>query len=636
MKRILIILILLAQASVIFAQKNYDASLISKDLLPYASAVIRNEEVSIEVKGLDNVIYHVKQAITVLNKNGDDIAHMAVWYNKSNSIRYIKGSVYDEFGKQIVKFGESDFEDVSAVHDFSLFEDSRLKHYIPSITNYPYTLEYEYEVRSKQSLTFRTWQPNPYTGLAVEKSSFTFICKPDFNIRYKETHIPGQVIIGTNKDGLKTYTWQVQNLKAVKHEAYSPDEDTYLGSVRIAPEKFVYEGMSGSFTNWQQLGKWEYDKLLMNRWAIPAETADHIREITAGIADPKLKAKKIYEYMQQKTHYISVQIGVGGYQPFLASDVDKLNYGDCKALVNYTQSLLKLVNIDSWYCVVESGRTHKVSLTDDFASMNQGNHIILCIPFKNDTTWLECTNQQMPFGYLGDFTDDRTVLACTPEGGKLLHTPKYTTEENLEKRKADFIISENGELSGNMETMFKGTDYDDRNRVIEEAQTERVKDIKRYYPINNLDIVRLEYKQDKNVMPATVENIKLSASDYAAVSNGKLNFSLNSVNRAGSAPPMIRNRVNQVHITRGYTEEDEITYTLPNGYKPDSEPLKIDIEKPFGNFSTSMKIDGNRLIYKRKLQVKDGTYSKDMYQELVDFYQSVADADSYNVSLVKN
>jgi len=32
------------------AQQNYDASLIPKDLLPYASSVVRNEEMTIEVR----------------------------------------------------------------------------------------------------------------------------------------------------------------------------------------------------------------------------------------------------------------------------------------------------------------------------------------------------------------------------------------------------------------------------------------------------------------------------------------------------------------------------------------------------------------------------------------------------------
>ena len=110
--------------------------------------------------------------------------------------------------------------------------------------------------------------------------------------------------------------------------------------------------LSGSFTNWQELGKWEYDKLIANRKKFPAETVQHIKEITEDITDPKLKAKKIYEYMQQKTHYISVQVGIGGFQPFRHLMWIRMSYGDCKALVNYTQALLKVAGIDSYYCVV--------------------------------------------------------------------------------------------------------------------------------------------------------------------------------------------------------------------------------------------------------------------------------------------
>ncbi len=634
MRRILIVLPLLLLCTIAIAQNNYDVSLIPKELLPYASAVVRNEEITTEVKDLDNMIYHVKRAITVLNKNGDDIAHMVVFYNKNTSVKYIKGTTYNEFGKLIGKFNERDFSDESTGGNSTLFQDYRVKHYIPAVTQYPYTIEYEYELKFKQTLNIEDWEPVPEPGLAVEKSSYKFISKPDFNIRYKEINLASKAEVESTKDGLKTYTWQIVNMKAIRNEPFSPNPNVLLTRVMIAPEKFSYYGIEGSYSNWQQLGKWEYDKLLANRQDIPAETAEHIKEITAGITDPKLKAKKIYEYMQQKTHYISVQVGIGGYQPFTASDVDKLNYGDCKALVNYTRALLKVAGIDSWYCVVYGNHKEKINMIDDFASM-QGNHVILCIPFKNDTTWLECTSQEIPFGFLSDFTDDRTVLALTPEGGKLMHTPKYTTDENLEKRKASFVLSDAGELTGSMETIFKGTDYDDRYRLIEEAPVERVKDIRKYYPINNLEIEKLEFKQDKSIKPVTTENIKLEAKDYGAVSNGKLYFSLNSVDREQSLR-QIQHRVNPIYINRGFTEEDEITYTLPKGYHLDSEPLHRIIEKPFGNFSAIMKINGDQLVYTRKFQLKDGNYSKDIYQDMVDFYQSVSDADEFNVTLVKN
>ena len=633
MRKVFTVLLLLVTA-LANAQVNYDVSLISKELLPYASAVIRDQSVYTEVKD-NNTLYHIKTAITVLNKNGDDIAHIAVWYDKSNVIKSIKGTTYNEFGKLTGKFSEKDFEDVNAANDFSLFEDSRVKHFIPSIGSYPYTIEYEYDVKSKQTLNFRDWEPNPHTGLAVEKSSFTFACKPDFNIRYKEINMPAKVNTGTNKDGLKTYTWQVSNLKALRSEPYSPLSETYLSRVKIAPQNFVYAGIAGSFTNWNQLGHWSYDKLLANRQALPPQTIEQVKVLTAGITDVKQKAKKIYEYMQGKTRYISVQVGIGGYQPFLAADVDKLNYGDCKALVNYTQALLKAANIDSWYCVVY-GDNSKVSILDDFASMNQGNHVILCLPIKNDTTYLECTSQKIPFGFLSDFTDDRTVLACTPEGGKLLHTPKYTSQDNLQIRKAGFTIDKDGALSGDMVTIYKGTQYDNPEELVGEPLTEQVKTLQKMYTnISNLSIEKLDIKQDKKQIPVATESIKLSARDFASADNGKLYFALNPVNKQRNIRD-VRNRTNPVYINRGYTDEDEIVYTLPTGYHPDMEPLNINLTKPFGKFKMSATISDGKLIYKRRMELIDGTYGKESYHDLVEFYQTVADADSYNVTLVKN
>jgi hypothetical protein len=635
MKQHIIATFLLLNAGLANAQQNFDASLIPKNLLPYASAVIRNEETSVEVQDLNNTIIHKKLAVTILNKNGDDMARIEIGHDKSTVIKSIKGTIFNEFGKQTGKFSGSDFDDSSAWDGFSLFTDERVRHYSPSVTEYPYTIFYEYELHSKQSLVFPQWEPTAYPGTSIEKSAFIFICKPDFKIRYIKKGPCGDVTIGSNPKGLKTYTWNLAGVKAIKYEPFSPYPKNFLPVVEIAPEKFTYYGIGGSFSTWKELGKWEYDKLIASRQELPQETIDHIRDITKNIADPKFKAKRVYEYMQAKTHYVSVMIGIGGNQPFLAADVDKQNYGDCKALVNYTQALLKAINIPSYYCVVEAGRKFKVNLMDNFPSMEQGNHIILCLPFKNDTTWADCTNQTIPFGYLGDFTDDRTVLACTPEGGKLMHTPRYTYQNNLESRKASFRINDGGELAGDMETIFKGTNYDELDYIANEPKSEQFKTLKRKYPINNLDIESLDIKQDKNFDPSTTESIKLHARDYASLSDGKYYFMLNPVNRIAEPPQQVRNRINPVYINRGYTDEDEITYTIPTGYHLEKVPLDISIDKPYGKFKATMQLKGNHLIYKRTLELIDGTYSKDTYPDLVDFYQDIVDADEYNVVLIK-
>lgn len=617
------------------AQQNFDVNLIPKPLMSYASAVVRNEEINYEVKDLDNVIYHIKRAVTVLNKNGEEEVEIVIYYDKKTAIKNVKGTIYNEFGKPVSKFTDKEFGDHAAINNFSLFEDNRVKVFQPAASGYPYTVEYEYEIRFKQSLNFYDWKPNSSDGVSVEKSTYTFSCNPGFGINYKEINLPAKVITGATKDGLKTYTWQVSNLKAFKNEPYSPNSDKYLSIVKIAPLSFKYEGITGSFNNWKELGKWNYDKLLLNRQDLPAVTALHMKKITAGIADPKLKAKRIYEYMQAKTRYISIQVGIGGYRPFLASEVDKTSYGDCKALVNYTQALLKAADIDSWYCVVEAGR-EKVDLIKDFASVAQGNHVILCLPFKNDTTFLECTSQKIPFGFLSDFTDNRSVLACTPEGGKLIFTPRYSALVNLQIRQADFLIDEKGNLTGNIKTVFKGTQYDNREDMLDEPKKEQLKMFPKLYPaINNLDVETYAFKQDKSILPSITEDLKINARDFITSDNGKFYFSINPLNRTGRAPREVRNRNTQLYINDGFTDEDQITYKLPPGYKIDLDLLNVAIDKPFGKFYARMTVNKDEIVFKRRIQVIDGTYNKEQYNDLVNFFQRVAEADNYNVTLVK-
>jgi hypothetical protein len=253
------------------AQTSYDASLIPKDLLPYASSVVRRMEQTTEVKDLDNVLFHYRKVVTVLNNNGDHQAEIGIFHNKQYKIKNIKGVVYDQAGKPISKFSEKNFSDASAASDASLFEDSRIQHFRPAVTDYPYTIEYEYDIQTHQSLNIDDWQPSPAPGTAVEYSSCTFKCKPDFNIRYKELNYPGKVAITTTPQQ-KTYLWVIRNIKALKSEPYSPGPEQFLPEVKIAPEKFSYEGFTGSYTDWNGLGQWTYDNLLKSRGSLSPET----------------------------------------------------------------------------------------------------------------------------------------------------------------------------------------------------------------------------------------------------------------------------------------------------------------------------------------------------------------------------
>lgn len=612
------------------AQDNYDADLIPATLRNRANAVIRNEETSVNMLAPNNVVYTVKQAITILNKNGEDNARLVLFYDKNTSIKNVTGEVYNEVGKLIVKFSESAFKDESAVNDFSLFEDNRIKHYLPNINVYPYTIVYNYTIRFKQNLIIPNWTPKPANDVSVEKSSYTFICKPTDQFRIKAQHVTSKAEEQVN-DKQKSLIWKVANLTSQKDEPFSPNKETYQPSIKIAPEQFTYYNYKGAYTNWQELGKWYYDNLLKGRNTLPLETVETIKALVKDVPTDKEKAKKIYEYLQTKTRYISVQIGIGGFQPFTATEVDRLGYGDCKALVNYMQSLLAVVGIESYYCVVQAG-SEKKSLDPTYASMNQGNHVILCMPLKGDTTWLECTSQKIPFGFLSDFTDDRYVLACTPEGGKLLRTPKLTVQNNLQVRQAEFTLTNEGNLTGTLKTVFSGSQYDNHEHIIGKPLLEQEKMLKEAYAIDNINFDKIDYVQKKNIEPELIETLTLNIRAYGAVNNDKIFLPINPFNIQRTIPE-VKNRAMPVYINRGYTDLDTIVYLLPDQFTGTIEPYEKVMNCAYGSYTATAKLIGKKLTYTRKIILNDGTFPAESYEVYSKFMADVNSADHQKLIL---
>jgi hypothetical protein len=59
-----------------------------------------------------------------------------------------------------------------------------------------------------------------------------------------------------------------------------------------------------------------------------------------------------------KAPFVSIQVGIGGWKP-IQPLVDRLGYGDCKALTNYTKALLAAVDVPSYNVVLYGDSTKK-------------------------------------------------------------------------------------------------------------------------------------------------------------------------------------------------------------------------------------------------------------------------------------
>ena len=377
-----------------------------------------------------------------------------------------------------------------------------------------------------------------------------------------------------------------------------------------------------------------YNDLIKQTHDLPASTIAYVQNLVKNETNNIDKAKKIYQYVQDKVRYISVQVGIGGWKPFNASQVDKLGYGDCKALTNYTMSLLQAANIESNYSVVYAGSSQR-NIEDDFTSM-QGNHVILSIPNNDETVWLECTSQKLPFGFIGDFTDDRDVLVITPEGGKIQHTKKYNTEENIQTTTGNYTISNEGIIHVDVTVKSRGIQYDDKYWL----ETETKRDLDEHYKerwdyINNINIEKMDIINDKDNIEFK-ENLNFTATNYPKKVANRMLLTVNALNRNTHIPDRYRSRKLPLKIKRGFKDVDELEITLPQDYKVESLPNKKTIENKFGKYQTEVTLkDENTLIYKREFIIKDGEFPKDDYSDFRNFYKEVARQDNAKVALIK-
>lgn len=633
MKPTYIALIALFFSTGVFSQKINNALFLSPEsLTENANSIVINQEIEVAINSQKSYTIKKYKVVRVLNSAGLRNIDATEYYDKSTHIKSLNATMYNVFGKQIKAFRQKDFKDQSVADGFSVLTDNRMVILDFTPTEYPFTLVYESEVTNDGTAFIPTWSPIDDIYEGVLKSSVTINYPDGLGFKFKELNFDGYSIVKKEEKNKITYT--LENAQAIKYEELSPSFSRIIPKVYFGLNKFSLEGIDGDATNWKDFGKWMHTNLLSDTEEIKPETIARVKSLLGDETDPVKKAKIIYKYVQDKTRYVSIQLGIGGWKPMLAKDVDRLGYGDCKALTNYTRSLLKVFDVPTFYTIIYAGYD-KNNIQDDFVSM-QGNHAILALPVNDKLTFLECTSQIAPFGFEGDFTDDRYALIVKPEGGEIIKTNSYIDKDNGQKMNSSYSLSENGSISGSLEIRSTGIVYDNSYNL-EKETPEKIKEHykEQFWNLLNLNITKYSFVNDKEKIQFT-EKVECSATNYAAVSNTTIIFPLNAFNQYSKVPQRYRTRNNPFEISRGFFDEDEIQITLPENYTIDAKPNNYEIKDKYGEYKAEIiVVNPTKIIYKRSFLLKKGFYDKSEYENYRKFIEQIAKADNSKMVLIK-
>lgn len=620
--------ILFFSFTTLFFAQDYKISSIPENLLSNANAVIRESSEDHIMKSVNEMEIKQSSAITILNTAGDSFATVYIPYDPTTKVSNIKVELYDEFGKLFKTFSKKDFSDYTNNPSSGLYVDNRVLVLRPISTKYPYTVKTSYETNTSDT-TFLNFKPLWTYRLAVEKSSFSMLNQSGIKIRTKINDKPLAKVTHSEEGNLWKYSYQ--NIEAITEENLSPSLDYLIPQVEFSPEKFSLAGKQGDMTDWNSFGKWYYHQLMS---PVSVVTPEILAEVAAlnlkGTTSEKVKT--LFQYMQNKTRYVFIAMGIGGWQPMPASEVSKKGYGDCKALTNYMRTLLTAAGIPSYYAIIYNGDS-VINFDKDFPKFS-GNHAILMVPTEKEPIWLENTSQRIAFNHLSYSSHNRNVLAVKENGIELINTPIYKPEESKEKLIGKIKIAEDGSISSTANFEFSGGQYDSNLRLFSLKNDELIEALKnRHYNLKIDQIAVQNLKNDRDDAKI-IFDLNLKANSFSKKIGNDLFFPVMPYYQSVS---FSSNDERKLPFENSFPFQDdyEVEFSIPEGYKFSEIPKSTNLTTEFGTYTINYDLKDNKLFVHRILTINKGLYPKEKYSEYIAFRKKTASNDNTKVLISK-
>jgi len=625
---------LLITSGILFSglsEAQFPTYLIPDSLKENAHCIVRDYLREIEVNSINSATENISKVITVFDKKGEENAILMVPYDKNSSVTIKKVVYYDKNGNKLKNGKLSEIQDHPFSGNSELYSETRVKLYTPANPEYPYTIEYEYNLRMDNVISYGCWRPFNSYNISAQHVKLILTRPKDIKINIRESGIQKE-----SSEIIKNRLveiWEMNNVNAYGEEPFGISLTERIPCVYMQPDKILYDNYEGSASNWTDFGKW-VAKLYSNRDELSESEKVKISKLVQGKKDTIECIQTLYDYLQKNTRYVAITLGIGGFQPSNVKSVIETGFGDCKALTNYMYSLLKYAGIKSYPALVASG-TYQVPVFSDFPNFQQFDHVILCVPISNDTIWLECTNQKLPFGFLGDFTDDRSALLFTEAGGKFAHTRRYDANDNLRTSSSTFVIDSEGNASLTSETFLSGLQYDNMAEFLNSNYEEQKKWLQRNSDLPALKINSFSIEEGRKSNPWIRINESSVSNNYCTFSGKYMLMPVNKINVQDPISKMLKPRSSDIILHRSYIDTDTTIYTIPSNMVVESIPLGKNISADFGEYSYSISTDGNKITYIRRFLLKEGRYEPGAYTSLYNFILEISKLDNIKILLTK-
>lgn len=490
-----------------------------------------------------------------------------------------------------------------------------------TLVDYSYTRE-----ELKPYLTgdfFQSWSVS--TGLTVRRSRFIVDVPSSLAVRLHERNLnfPRKTV---DIHGRKIYTWIAADVPRLKGELYAADSNNVQMHIALS-----------SPITWHDIGAW-YAKLARDRSSLGSVSTKKLNEVLTA-ATPKTRddtIRAIHRWVAQDIRYVSIALGLGGYQPRSPDTVVVTGFGDCKDKATLFVAAMNSLGITTFPVLLNStGVSYR-----ELASIEQLDHAIAAVKTPTDYQFTDLTSELTPYGELPYAEQGELVLVVHPDGAtEEKELPLTTPADNATTIRIVGTLSPDGMFNGRYDEASTGalqytlrSAFENPLDSTEKANAANAIASKLFDGAEGDSLTGFEGK-DLLAKPHMSLFIKHGKAASRSGETEILTIPLGSTAGLNSVANQIDNArerrfpIDAVRIFGNRTSLVELRVKLPAGWRAQL-PSGVKATSPFGSYESTYAQVGDELVLTRKTAGSTGVYAPDRIKDVSAWFRQVATDDA--------
>lgn len=465
-----------------------------------------------------------------------------------------------------------------------------------------------------------------YYPVVSSRYSLLYPKDVNFDIKYVNCDIKPK---NKEVEGFKLYSWEMNNLPAIKEEPLMPSADDIGASIEMS-----------SIPDWNFVANW-YSDLSSSKATDDFDVKEAVDLAFKGKDPGKMskldKAKTIYDYIIKNITYINVDFLQSSLVPQKASRTLNYKMGDCKDYSTLFVAMGNQVGLTSQLVLVDTRSSGENRLL--LPSINFNHCIAKVEVADNKFVYVELTNNKLSFGAMSPMEYNSKALVIpyksTATNAALTRLdnptlPKNTVKRNIAVKFAGSNMSvttktcKTGSCAAGTRSMYGDVGKADREKgllssISSEFKTKvELKELK-FDDLESLtDTVNYQFSYD-------VQN---HFSSFAGISIFTLPWSdITYIKDLLTADT----RKYPICLWKYFddTETTEIlTLDIPDGKMMAEQPKPVKLTCPNAEYSINYTLKGTKLVAERKLKITNDVVSTANYSTVKDFFYKVFEYDT--------